>query len=211
MGLVLNAATRLLFIGDSITDAGRREDPEGMGTGYVRRIRDWLRARDPENAPHVVNQGISGNKVTDLQTRWKRDVLDQSPDVVSIMIGINDVWHGLIDDHAGVDVESFVRTYRQILTALRARHPECKLVLCEPTIISPPAAAVGNRDLQPYVLAVNELTKEFDVEALVKLHEPFRRAEQLRPDIAWTTDGVHPTSTGHALIARTWLSSTGTI
>src|SRR3989442_15766615 len=108
MPLNLNASTRLLFIGDSITDCGRREDPEAVGSGFVRGIRDWLRAADPANAPIVINHGVSGNKITDLQKRWQRDVIDQAPDVVSVMIGINDVWHGLVPRSAGVDPETFL-------------------------------------------------------------------------------------------------------
>ena len=209
--LKLNASTKLLFIGDSITDCGRREDaPEAVGDGYVRRIRDWLRAADPANAPAaVVNMGISGNKVTDLQKRWQRDVIDQAPDVVSVMIGINDVWHGLVPERAGVDVETFLRTYRQLLMELRARCPACRLVLCEPTVISPPAPAEGNETLRPYVRAVNDLAADFVADFVVKTHETFRNTERVRPDIAWTSDGVHPTSSGHALIARTWLATAG--
>jgi len=210
MPLKLNASSKLLFIGDSITDCGRLEDAtESVGTGYVRLVRDWLRAADPANAPTVVNMGISGNKVTDLRKRWQRDVIDQAPDVVSVMIGINDVWHGLVPDRQGVDVETFLRTYRQILMELRARCSACRLVLCEPTVISPPAPAEGNEALQPYVRAVNDLAADFVADFVVKTHETFRNAEQLRPDIAWTTDGVHPTSSGHALIARTWLAAVG--
>ena len=180
-----------------------------MGTGYVRRVRDWLRAADPANAPIVINQGISGNKVTDLQMRWQRDVIDQTPDVVSVMIGINDVWHGLAPDRAGVDIETFIRTYRTILMELRARCAACRLVLCEPTVISPPAPEQGNELLRPYVRAVNDLAADFVADAVVKTHDVFRSAERIRTDIAWTTDGVHPTSTGHALIARTWLATAG--
>ena len=207
--LNLNASTRLLFIGDSITDCGRREDAEAVGNGYVRLVRDALRASDPANAPIVINMGISGNKITDLQKRWQRDVIEQSPDVLSVMIGINDVWHGLVPDRAGVDAETFLRTYRQILMELRARRPACRLVLCEPTVISPPAPAEGNEKLRPYVRAVNDLAADFVADVVVKTHETFRNAERVRPDIAWTTDGVHPTSSGHGLIARTWLATAG--
>src|SRR5438105_87623 len=162
MPLNLNASTKLLFIGDSITDCGRREDAaEQVGAGYVRLVRDWLRARDPANAPIVINAGISGNKITDLQRRWQRDVIDSAPDVVSVMIGINDVWHGLVDGGSGVDIETFLRTYREILMELRGRRPACRLVLCEPTIISPPAPQSGNEKLQPYVRAVNDLAQDF--------------------------------------------------
>lgn len=209
MQLPLCAQSKLLFIGDSITDCGQREDSERIGQGYVRIIRDWLSARDPFNAPKVINRGISGNKVPDLAARWQRDVIDLAPDVVSIMIGINDVWHGLNPAwRPGVAIDEYIQTYRQILMELRGRLPACRLVLCEPTVISPPAAKDGNASLEPYVQAVNQLAESFVADAVVKLHATFRNAETDRPDIDWTTDGVHPTSAGHALIARTWLAST---
>jgi acyl-CoA thioesterase-1 len=208
--LNLTAETTLLFVGDSITDAGRRDDPERLGIGYVRLIRDWLRARDPATAPRVINVGISGNKVPDLKARWDRDVIGNSPDIVSVMIGINDVWHGLNPAWApGVEIETYITTYREILMELRGRRPGCRLVLCEPSVISPPAHENGNEPLRPYVAAVNQLAADFVADAVVPLHETFRQAERVGPDIHWTTDGVHPTSTGHALIARTWLNTVG--
>ena len=209
MGLTrINAETRILFIGDSITDCGRREDPGQIGEGYVRLVRDWLASRNPASAPAVINRGISGNKVTDLKKRWKRDVIDEAPDVVSVMIGINDVWHGLSPGGQGVALEPFVSTYREILMELRGRLPACRLVLCEPTIISPPAPPGGNEALRPYVRAVNDLAQDLLADAVVRLHEVFLDAERARRDIAWTTDGVHPTSAGHTLIARSWLAAT---
>ena len=207
--LAFNAQTRLLFIGDSITDCGRREDPEGAGSGYVRLVRDFLRARDSSAAPIVINRGISGNKVTDLKKRWERDVINEAPDVLSVMIGINDVWHGMVSDREGVDLDTFIVTYREILMEIRARRPTCRLVLCEPTVISPPAPREGNERLGPYVRAVSDLAGDFLADAVVRLHDILRSAERARPDIDWTTDGVHPTSTGHALIARTWLQTAG--
>ena len=82
MSIQLTAKSKLLFIGDSITDCGRGADPEGLGQGYVRLIRDLLRSKDPATAPIVINTGISGHKVTDLAARWDRDVFAHSPDVV---------------------------------------------------------------------------------------------------------------------------------
>jgi lysophospholipase L1-like esterase len=212
MPLNLNAATRLLFVGDSITDCDRRNDDERVGFGYVRIVRDWLRARDPANAPVVINAGISGNKVIDLDARWETDVIAQEPDVVSVMIGINDVWHGLVPEWGpGVALEPFIETYRAILTQLRAQKPACRLVLCEPTVISPPAPRQGNDLLQPYVRAVNDLAQDLLADAVVRVHDIFRAAEQARPDIEWTVDGVHPTTAGHTVIARAWLEGTGLV
>jgi lysophospholipase L1-like esterase len=209
MAIPLTPGQTFLFIGDSITDCGRREDAEGLGSGYPRLIRDYLLAKDPAAAPRVINTGISGNKVTDLAARWKEDVLDHQPDVVSIKIGINDVWHGLSGGAEGVPIERFVEMYHVILRQLHAVVPKARLVLCQPSVIDPPAPAEGNAVLQPYVRAISELRREFNAAALVPLHTAFVNAKKLRPDIAWTPDGVHPSPTGHMLIARTWLAETG--
>ncbi|QCK83060.1 hypothetical protein E5Z46_13115 [Geobacillus kaustophilus NBRC 102445] len=84
---------RIVFIGDSITESGRWRDPEQIGYGYVRLIRDYLITAYPHRSFDVVNRGVSGNRIPDLLARWERDVIDLQPDIVSISIGINDVSH----------------------------------------------------------------------------------------------------------------------
>ena len=209
MPIRFSRASKLLFIGDSITDCGRRTDPEGLGSGYPGIIRDWLASRDPANAPIVINVGISGNKIPDLVGRWDRDVLANSPDVVSVKIGINDVWHGLDDPKNGCLVQDYTAGYSQILEKLKSKLPACQIVLCEPSVIDPPQPARANEALQPYVRAVHELAKRFEAACVVPLHRAFVDACNARKELAWTTDGVHPTQLGHTLIARTWLASTG--
>jgi acyl-CoA thioesterase I len=208
MSIPLSPATKLLFIGDSITDVGRREDPEGLGSGYVRVIRDYLLAADPASAPIVLNRGIGGNKVTDLAARWQEDVLDPAPDILSIKIGINDVWHGLRGGINGVEIERFIPVYDDLLRQVRAALPACRIVLCEPSVIWAPAPEEGNDMLLPYGAAVRELAVKYSAECVVPLHEAFENARRVRPDVAWAPDGVHPSSAGHMLIARTWLRAT---
>jgi acyl-CoA thioesterase I len=207
MPLRLTPKSNFVFIGDSITDCGRGGESEGIGGGYVRVIRDYLSAKDPAHAPQVINRGVSGNKVTNLRDRWTKDVLDATPNVLSIMIGINDVWHGLNPGGSGVDVATYRKTYGELIAQTKEKHPQCAIVLCEPTIISPPAHERGNESLKPYVSAVRELAVEHKT-LLVPLHDVFLDAAKSRPDIDWATDGVHPTSSGHMLIARQWLSAT---
>ncbi len=209
MKLNLTRTTRLLFIGDSITDCGRNNDPEKLGNGYPRLIRDYLAAKNPDTAPVVLNTGISGHRITDLRGRWQKDVIDLRPDILSIKIGINDVWHSLGGKNNGVAIEQFIPTYHEILKQLTTALPDCKLVLCEPSVISPPQPADGNDKLKPYVKAVHDLAKEFNAAAVVKLHDLFLDAIKQRPDITWAGDGVHPSSTGHMLITRAWLEATG--
>jgi lysophospholipase L1-like esterase len=211
MPLKLSAHAKYLFIGDSITDAGRGDDKaEGIGHGYARLIRDYLLAKDSTHAPQVINRGVSGNKIHDLKTRWPTDVIELKPDVLSVMIGINDVWHGLNPAwRPGVEIGPYTEVYRELLAQVRKALPACAIVVCEPTVISPPAHEDGNTPLRPYVNAVHALAREIEAEGLVRLHDVFLDADRARPDVKWTTDGVHPSSTGHMLIARQWLVGTG--
>jgi lysophospholipase L1-like esterase len=206
MSLSISASTKILFIGDSITDCGRGEDPEQIGAGYVRVIRDSLLAADPATAPIVINRGVSGNKITDLAARWKEDVLDPAPDILSIKIGINDVWHGL-SFGGGVPVEEFAPIFDDLLRQVNASLPACRFVLCEPSVIWAPAPEEGNDMLLPYIAAIRELAAKYSAQCVVPLHEAFEEARRVRPDVAWAPDGVHPSSAGHTLIAWNWLRS----
>ena len=209
MALELTGTTKLLFIGDSITDCGQREDSERIGSGYVRIVRDYLRAKNPAIAPSVLNAGISGHRVTDLADRWQRDVLDVAPDILSVKIGVNDVWHGLGGRGEGVDLERYTKVYDNLLAQTAALLPKTKIVLCEPSVIWPPQPTEGNEKLQGYIFAVRAIALKRGAECVVPLHAAFEQAKKLRPDIDWAPDGVHPSSSGHMLLARTWLHATG--
>jgi lysophospholipase L1-like esterase len=206
----LTSSTKILFIGDSITDCGQREDPERLGGGFVRLIRDYFLATDPANAPIVLNRGHGGNKVTDLAARWKEDALDLAPDIISIKIGINDVWHGLsFGPESAVPVEKFTVVLDDLLQQVRDTLPDTTIVLCEPSVIWPPGPEEGNEMLLPYIEEIHKLAAKHSALCVVELHEAFESAKEARPDVAWTGDGVHPTSAGHMLIAQQWISATG--
>jgi lysophospholipase L1-like esterase len=158
----------------------------------------------------VINRGVSGNKIIDLASRWERDVIAMKPDVLSIMIGINDVWHEINPEwRPGVPIEEFRAIYRRLMMRTHDALPQCQLVLCEPTVIWPPQDENANDAMRPYVDAVNEVAKVLGEVTIVHLHDAFNRARELRPDIPWCPDGVHPSSSGHMLIAREWLRSAG--
>ncbi len=210
MTLSIGSATKLLFIGDSITHADLASDPERLGYGYVRLLRDVLAARlQPNPGPIVVNGGLNGETVVTLAARWQRDVLDAAPHVLSISIGINDVWHGLMPGRTGTDIDTFVAAYHDILSRLRHALPDTALVLCEPSVLWFAELPNANDLLDPYVAAVHRLAGAFGAIAVVRLHEAFERARAARSDVALTLDGVHPTVAGHTLIAQTWLGAVG--
>ncbi|MGB7840218.1 MAG: SGNH/GDSL hydrolase family protein [Terrimicrobiaceae bacterium] len=209
MALPLSRDSRWIFVGDSITDSGRRQCPESVGSGYVRDVRDWLRASLPAQAPQIINKGISGSTMSDLCRRWGEDVIADNPQLVSILIGINDVLHGLGGRNAGTSIESYRENYADILGRLKNAFPQVAIVLCEPTAIWPPAPAAGNEILKPFVEAVQHAAIEFGAQSVVPLHRTFEKAVSERPDIDWLPDGVHPSSSGHMLIARSWLACLG--
>jgi acyl-CoA thioesterase I len=209
MALPLSRDSRWIFIGDSITDCGRTQCPEAIGNGYVRAVRDWLRASVPALAPQIVNQGVSGNTISDLQRRWESDVIAQEPQLVSVKIGINDVWHALTGAGEGTSLVRFREIYADILGRLKVACPKATIILCEPSVIWPPAPDEGNEMLKPYVATVQDAAVNFRVRGLVPLHGIFENARSERPDIEWAPDGVHPSSSGHMLIARSWLACLG--
>jgi lysophospholipase L1-like esterase len=137
--LIFRQGQKLLFIGDSITDCGRRQPPhEPYGNGYVSLVRAFLLARYPALGLTIVNRGVSGNTVRDLADRWDNDVIALQPDWLSVKIGINDVWRtvaGQLDRAVPLDV--YEATYRQLL-ARTQQETSSRLILMEPYVIAPP-------------------------------------------------------------------------
>ncbi|MDU0199533.1 MULTISPECIES: SGNH/GDSL hydrolase family protein [Paenibacillus] len=197
---------RIVFIGDSITDKGRKKDPLKLGSGYVRMIHDYLTAVYPQLSLKIINEGVSGNRVIDLEKRWTLDVIDHQPQWVSISIGINDVWRQL-DSPMGEQVypDKFEDVYRNLLDQTK-QIPDCRLILMQPTVIKEYPDATGNRLLKPYVDIVNRLAEQYDA-LLVPTHLAFIDFLKLETGQDLTTDGVHMNSLGDTLMATTWLKA----
>lgn len=194
---------RLLLIGDSITEWGRNEDPEGLGIGYVRIVHDHLVTTFPEKKFDIINKGIGGNRATDLKARWQEDVLAHQPDYVSVSIGINDVWRQL--DHPEME-QVYPEQYKEILDELLQK-TDATLILMEPTIIEEDINSEGNQLLKPYVEIVREFAKKHDA-ILVPTHEAFIQYYKSGGTYPLTTDGVHMNPAGNMLMANTWLQAT---
>lgn len=201
------ASRTLLFIGDSITDAGRREDPEELGHGYVRLLADHYAAHEPTVT--VINRGIGGDKVADLEARFGPDCLDLAPDLVTIYVGVNDSWHRFTrGEH--VSETSFEQGYRNLLAQLSATVPHAPVLMIVPFVadVDEQAARIHS-DLDGKVAIIRRLAAEHghrivDLEQVLALalaagHTPSTIAE----------DGVHPTPPGHRLIADAWLAAAG--
>lgn len=208
-GLLLQDGESVLFIGDSITDAGRRADTyRGLGSGYVAQVADLLAARYPDRAIAINNQGISGNRVVDLRSRWAEDVVAHDPDWVSISIGINDVWRwfdGNPDSH--VPIDEYRRIYGELLDATVSK-TSARLILMETSVIGEDADNDSNAMLADYNRAIREYAEQYDA-VLVPTFQRFVDAISRRPGFEWTADGVHPYPPGHMLMAVTWLAAVG--
>jgi len=192
----------VLFIGDSVTDCGRRDDPDrGLGNGYVRLVDEaFIAGGTPAN---IVNRGISGNRVRDLRARWEKDVLALEPTLLSVMIGVNDTWRRY-DENDPTTVEAFEADYRSLLEGLPGRDAMA-LVLMEPFLLPVTAGkATWREDLDPKIAVVHALAEEFGA-ILVPTDEYLNDIDVPLTEIA--ADGVHPTELGHQLIARLWLDT----
>ena len=199
----------ILFFGDSITDAGRNRDAKagdsaGWGGGYVHQIAAYLGAQDPADELIFTNKGVSGNRVYDLEERLQTDVLDEEPDIVSILIGINDVWRRY-DKNLISELDKFAAAYKRVLKKIA--NDGARLVLLEPFLLPVPEdRRAWREDLNPKIEVVRDLAREFEA-TLVPLDGIFAAASAKRDAAFWLPDGVHPSPAGHALIARAWIDA----
>ncbi|QOR70152.1 SGNH/GDSL hydrolase family protein [Ruania alkalisoli] len=190
----------ILLTGDSITDCGRdRTDLTSLGEGYA----SLVAADVPEK--RVINTGIGGHRVVDLQARWDADVLAHSPEVLSIMIGINDTWRRY-DSGDPTSAEAYESGYRDLLTRSRAAGVK-RIILVEPFLLPVNADQWAWReDLDPKIQVVRRLAAEFDAEYLATDGPLTQTASRTSPEFL-AHDGVHPTPTGHRFIADLWLDN----
>ena len=197
MDNVFEENTVILFQGDSITDCDRnRGISDNLGDGYVNLITKMLADRHSQHSIRFINRGISGDKIRDLSLRWDRDCINVNPDILSILIGVNDT---LL-----TPAEQFEEEYHMLLTrTTRALDP--KIILCEPFLLL--GGDDGYREaLDPKIKIVHKLSEEFCT-LLLPLDKIFRESCSIHPPEYWASDGVHPTPAGHALIAKSWIES----
>ncbi len=196
----------VLFQGDSITDAGRdRDDIQSIGYGYPFFVASMFAASYPTMNVRFINKGVSGNRTTDLLKRWKEDCIDLKPDVVSILIGINDCWRRF-DENNPMWEDEFYYNYKSLLNQIK-ENLNAKIILMEPFLLPYPEDRKQWRvDLDPKIHKVRELAREFKV-LYIPLDGIFAQAAALKEEKFWAADGVHPTPAGHALIAKHWLKA----
>ncbi len=198
-----------LFQGDSITDAGRnRNNDKEMGFGYPTVVAATLGAEYPGEYSFL-NRGISGNRVIDLYARIKADIINLKPDYMSILIGVNDVWHE-VGSKNGLSTEKYEKIYSMLIEEVKEVLPEIKIFILEPFITEGDAIDVSHdffwADVKDKAQAAKRVAEKYGL-VFVPLQEKFDEACLKAPASNWTYEGVHPTHAGHGIIAKALMNT----
>jgi len=203
-----------LFQGDSITDGNRSRDLDwnhvlGHGFAYLIASRLWYDHTD--KGFHFFNRGVSGNKITDMAQRWQDDTIAIKPDLLSILIGVNDV-QSAINGNKEATVLSFQNDYRALLSQTKQQLPNTQFVICEPFLL-PVGRVKDNWDaFQKEITGRQEvamlMAAEFNA-VYLPLQDIFNAALKRAPADYWIWDGIHPMPAGHEMIAREWVKQVG--
>ena len=203
---------KILFLGDSITDMHRNRETEffydSYGFAYPLFVEGELSIKYPKQF-EVLNKGISGNRVVDLYSRIKIDCWNHKPDVVSIFIGVNDVWHGLFEGIGnGVDIERFEKVYRMLIDDTKKALPCAKFILVAPFFLE--GSATNERmdefvNIYKYADVVRKIANDYGF-PLVDLQEKFTSLAEKDGASHYLYDGVHPTIAASKIIADEWLA-----
>ncbi len=207
---------KILLIGDSITDMGRGRDcgdesPWAFGQGYPFILNSKFSEKDPLKYSFL-NRGISGNRIVDVYARIKSDIWNLQPDVMSVLIGVNDVWHE-IGHQNGVEIDRFEKVYRMLIEDTKKALPNLKLMLLEPFVLKGPATEEKYDQflqVKEYAKVVKKLAEEYGL-VFVPLQEEFDRQAEKVGATTLLYDGVHPTIAGSTLIANEWVKAFATI
>jgi lysophospholipase L1-like esterase len=204
----------ILFQGDSITDAGRERDNNdansqpALGNGYAWLAASHLLLDQAAANLTIYNRGISGNKVYQLHERWDEDCIKLKPTVVSILIGVNDIWHKLNGNYDGT-LEKYETDYRALLDRTKKELPNVRLVVCQPFVLR--CGAVTEKwfpEFDGYCAAARKVADEAGAR-FVSFQSMFDGATKIAPPERWAKDGVHPSPDGAALMAHEWIKSVG--
>ena len=197
---------KILFIGDSITDCGRRDAFYPYGNGYVRIFNDLLISNFPEKKFEIVNKGIGGNTVLDLHNRWEDDVIYNKPDILTILIGINDIHRVLRKDELWEEYipENFRKRYNNILQRTVEKF-NCKIILMEPFYITIDKTdsfrGTVLKEIENYIQIVQEMSNKYKT-YLINLHRIFQHHLKYRESETFAPEPVHPNQIGHTIIAN---------
>lgn len=196
----------ILFIGDSITDAGRDYDEtDSLGQGYSNLIAAHLLTKFPSQNYRFYNRGVKGDTIFDLVQRWEEDCLDIAPDVITILIGINDIWEETIN--TADDLKQFEERYRYLLKTLYQR-TDARVVLMEPYVVPfKKDRQSWRKKLDDIINIVRKLARDYQTD-IIPL-DGLMNAASVRDGLTYYTleDGIHPTLAGHGFIAKHWIAN----
>ena len=212
--IILKKDTVILFQGDSITDGGRIREAnicnsmDMLGFGYPLFTAASLLEKYADKQLKIYNRGVSGNKVFQLRERWEIDSLAFMPDMLSILIGVNDYWHTLTGNYKGT-LEIYENDLRDLLQYTKEKLPNVQLILCEPFILKG-GSAINEKDWLPmfdgYRATAQKLATEFKT-VFVPYQSAFDEAMKHAPATYWSADGVHPDLPGRQLMAEVWIKA----
>lgn len=200
----------VLFQGDSITDMYRTStQDEILGIGYPVLVAAQLGYEYPEKYKFI-NRGINGSRVVDVYARIKSDIINLKPDILSILIGVNDVWHELGGERNGVDAEKYYKVYSMLIQEIKDALPNTEIMIMEPFVLKASATEKEWEIFKSEVLKRAEKAKavaeEYDL-TYIPLQEKFDEAESQAKAAHWLYDGVHPSSAGHEIIRKEWVNA----
>ena len=205
---------KILFQGDSITDMFHSRENDGfLGMGYPILVSAELGCKYPTQY-EFLNRGISGNRIVDLYARIKSDVINLKPDILSILIGINDVWHELNERYNGVDAEKYYKIYSMLIDEVKKALPDIKIMILEPFVLKAGATEENWDYFSTETAKRREMAKLIAEKyglKYVPLQEKFNEAEKSAPASYWLWDGVHPNFSGHEIIKREWIKAFETL
>ena len=193
---------KILFQGDSITDAGRdKRNYHNLGNGYPKFAAEALRAACPETDFEFINFGISGNRTSQLFDRLYEDAIAFQPDVISILIGVNDIWHRYSASRIATTDLQIETNYRAILERLK-KETNAKIVILAPYVLDAESADYLKEDLARILVIIRKLAEEY-ADAFIPLDVLFDEAMKTQPEpLYYSGDGVHPNANGAAFIGR---------
>lgn len=199
---------KILFQGDSITDAGRARDNDvNIGVGYPLLVKASLGFESPGKY-EFINRGISGNRVVDVYARIKNDIINLKPDVMSILIGVNDVWHEFAESPNGVDADKYFKIYDMLIEEVKSILPDIKIMIMEPFVLKACATEEKWDSFNLEVKKRAEMAKKISIKynlPYIALQEGFDILSKNIEESYWLGDGVHPTAMGHEYIKNEWI------
>lgn len=191
---------KILFQGDSITDAGRdRSDFHNLGSGYPFYAAKYIKERHPETDFEFINLGISGDQTKDLVQRLQKDFIDIDPDIISIHIGVNDTWH-YAAAREWLSNDRFEDNYRTVLKAIKEK-THAKIIMIEQFLLPADDKDYFREDLNGKIDIERKLAREF-ADVYVPLDGLFAKALLEKPSLYWSSDGVHPNNNGSEFIGK---------